>query len=43
MTPKRLVGFGASGPGGAPPERDGLAVTAPLRRRVPACAGSETD
>jgi hypothetical protein len=43
MTPKRLAGFGAPGPGGAPPERHGLAVTAPLRPQLPACAESETD
>jgi hypothetical protein len=43
MTPKRLVGFGAPGPGGAPPERNSLAVTAPVRPQLPACAGSETD
>jgi hypothetical protein len=43
MTPKRLVGFGAPGPGGAPPERRSLAVTASVRPELPACAGSETD
>ena len=43
MTPKRLVGLAASGPGGAPLERDGLAVTAQMRPRVPAGAESETD